>query len=271
MTQVACFDTAFHAAMPREATTYPLPSQWRDRWPIRRYGFHGLSHAYAVRRAGHLIGDDTGALRVVSCHLGSGASLCAARGGRSLDTTMGFTPLDGLVMATRSGALDPGLVLWLIANSDGGFDEINRGLEERSGLMGLAGGSGDMRDVVARRGRGDATAVLAFDVYLHRLAREIAAMTPAIGGLDVLVFTGGVGEHSPEVRAEVACRLDFLGVRLDPEHNEATEPADRDISAPGAAVRTVVVESREDLEIASQTRRLLSQIEDTPKPARPDR
>jgi acetate kinase len=255
--QVACFDTAFHAAMPSEAATYPLPPEWRQRWPIRRYGFHGLSHAYALRRAARLVAGDAESLRVVSCHLGSGASLCAARGGRSLDTTMGFTPLDGLVMASRPGAIDPGLVLWLIGNTDGGLDEVNRGLEERSGLVGLAGGSGDMRDIVTRRRRGDANAILAFDVYLHRLAREIAAMTAAIGGLDVLVFTGGVGEHSSEVRTEVARRLDFLGVRIDSASNEAIGPVDRDISPPSAAVRALVVESREDLEIARQTRSLL--------------
>ena len=254
--QVACFDTAFHAAMPSEAATYPLPPEWRQRWPIRRYGFHGLSHAYALRRAARLVAGDAESLRVVSCHLGSGASLCAARGGRSRDTTMGFTPLDGLVMASRPGAIDPGLVLWLIRNTDGGLDEVNLGLEERSGLVGLTGGSGDMRDIVTRRRQGDADAILAFDVYLHRLAREIAAMTPAIGGLDVLVFAGGVGEHSSEVRTEVARRLDFLGVRIDSASNEAIGPVDRDISPPGKAVRTVVVESREDLEIARQTRSL---------------
>ncbi len=255
--QVACFDTAFHAGMPSEAATYPLPSEWRQRWPIRRYGFHGLSHAYAARRAPDLIGVPAEDLRVVSCHLGSGASLCATRGGRSFDTTMGFTPLDGLVMASRSGAVDPGLVLWLVGNCDGGLDEVSRGLEERSGLAGLAGGVGDMRDIVTRRRRDDAAAVLAFDVYIHRLAREIAAMTPAIGGLDVLVFTAGVGEHSSEVRADVARRLGYLGTSLDRAANEATEPVDRDISAPGAAVRTVVVEAREDLEIARQARSLL--------------
>ena len=187
--QVACFDTAFHAALPLEAATYPLPAEWREQWPIRRYGFHGLSHASVVRRVPRLLGTSVEGLRIVSCHLGSGASLCATRDGHSLDTTMGFTPLDGLVMATRSGSIDPGLVLWLIGNLDGGLDEVNRGLEERSGLVGLAGGTGDMREIIERRRHGDSVAALAFDVYLHRLAAPIAAMTAAIGGLDVLVFT----------------------------------------------------------------------------------
>lgn len=256
---VACFDTTFHVTIPEAAATYALPAPWRARWPLRRFGFHGLSHAYAVRRAPEVAvlaahGDDD--LRVVSCHLGAGASLCAARGGHSRDTTMGFTPLEGLVMATRAGSVDPGLVCWLVTTGGLAADEVGRGLEQESGLAGLAG-SGDMRDVLAARGRGDEDATLAFDVYCHRLAREIAAMTAAIGGLDVLVFTGGVGEHAPEVRAEAARRLAYLGVALDDARNEAGGPADRDVSAPDAAVRTVVVEAREDLEIAAQTRRVL--------------
>ena len=252
--QVACFDTAFHAALPLEAATYPLPAEWREQWPIRRYGFHGLSHASVVQRVPRLLGTSVEGLRIVSCHLGSGASLCATRDGHSLDTTMGFTPLDGLVMATRSGSIDPGLVLWLIGNLDGGLDEVNRGLEERSGLVGLAGGTGDMREIIERRRHGDSVAALAFDVYLHRLAAPIAAMTAAIGGLDVLVFTRGVGEHSPEVRAALESRLAFLGICIDPALNAASGADDRDISAPDAAVRTLVIRSREDLEIARQTR-----------------
>ncbi len=254
---VACFDTAFHAAMPAESATYAVPEAWREKWPIRRYGFHGLSHAYAVRRAVSITGVDPGRARVVSCHLGSGASLCAAAGGRSMDTTMGFTPLDGLVMATRSGAIDPGLVLWLAARVDGGIEAVDRALERHSGLAGLTGGSGDMREVVARRRDGDADASLAFDVFQHHLAAGVGAMVPAIGGLDVLVFTGGVGEHSNVVRADLERRLAFLGVRIDATRNDATAPADRDISAPDAPVRTLVIRSREDLEIARQTRELL--------------
>lgn len=255
---VACFDTAFHAGMPTEAATYALPAEWRAEWPIRRYGFHGLSHAYAVGRAATLVGATRERLRIVSCHLGSGASLCATTDGRSMDTTMGFTPLDGLVMASRSGAIDPGLVLWLIARVDGGAEAVDRGLEERSGLVGLAGGTGDMREVVARRRDGDTAATLAFDVYQHHLAAGIGAMVPAIGGLDVLVFTGGVGEHSSDVRADLERRLAFLGVRIEATRNQATQPEDRDISASGASVRTLVIRSREDLEIARQTRALLS-------------
>lgn len=254
---VACFDTAFHATLSPAAATYALPERWRSRWPLRRFGFHGLSHAYATRRAPAVAGlTATVDLRVVTCHLGGGASLCATRGGRSADTTMGFTPLDGLVMATRSGSVDPGLVGWLMTVGGLAPREVMGALETQSGLLGLAGSS-DMREVLAARERGDAAAGLAIEVYCHRLAREVAAMTAAIGGLDLVAFTGGVGEHVPLVRAETARRLAHLGLAVDEAANEAAEPRDRDVSAPGAATRTVVVEAREDLEIAAQTRRVL--------------
>jgi len=252
---VACFDTAFHATMPDAAATYALPEAWRSRWGLRRYGFHGLSHAYAVRHAAALLGRQ--GQRVVSCHLGAGASLCAAADGRSVDTTMGFTPLEGLVMATRSGTVDPGLVLWLVTEAGLPAAEVARALEDSAGLAGLSGGSGDMRDVLAARRSGDERARLAFDVYVHRLARETAAMAAALGGLDALVFTGGIGEHAPEVRAAAAARLGFLGVAVDPQRNASTLGSDADVSADGAAVTTLVVPAREDLEIARQTRSLL--------------
>lgn len=246
---LACFDTAFHAPLPAEAHTYALPREWNARWQLRRYGFHGLSHAYAARRAGELAGSPGG--RTVSCHLGAGASLAAVRDGVCLDTTMGFTPLAGLVMVTRSGDVDPGLLMWLLQQGGVSVDELNEALEKRSGLKGLSGTSGDLRDVLAGRAAGDPDCALAFDVFVHRLCREIAAMTAAVGGLDVLVMTGGVGEHAPLVRERVADRLAYLGVRLEPDRNAAAA-GDADISAAGAAVRTVVVTAREDLEIARQ-------------------
>jgi acetate kinase len=252
--QVACFDTAFHATLPAAAATYAVPAEWRARWGLRRYGFHGLSHAYAAGRAAELI-DRSGdpKLRVVSCHLGAGASLCAARGGRSVDTTMGFTPLEGLVMATRAGSIDPGMVLWLI--TDGGMyaEDVRDALEGQSGLTGLAG-TPDMAAIVDRAAAGDEPARLAFDVYTRALTHAVAAMVASLGGLDVLVFTGGVGEHAPAVRAAAADRLAHLGIALDPERNKATCDHDRTVSPTGAAVRTLVVEAREDLEIARQVR-----------------
>ena len=248
---VACFDTAFHAQLPPEAATYPLPAAWRERFGLRRYGFHGLSHAYAARRARELLSLGAGT-RVVTCHLGAGASLAAVRDGRSLDTTMGFTPLEGIVMATRSGSVDPGLVLWLI---DQGLTpgEVQDGLEQHAGLLGLAG-TADMREVLARE---DADARLALDVYLHRLVAGVGAMAAALGGLDALVFTGGVGERSPAVRAGAAARLRFLGVALDPGRNERAD-RDADISAGAASVRCAVIAAREDLEMARQARAALA-------------
>jgi acetate kinase len=240
---VACFDTAFHATLPAAAATYALPAAWRERFGLRRFGFHGLSHAYASRRAA--------AARVVSCHLGAGASLAAVRDGVCVDTTMGFTPMEGLVMATRSGSVDPGLVLWLLRHGLDA-DALERGLDREGGVKGLAGDA-DMQAVLSRA---DAEARLALDVYVHRLRAAIAAMAAAMDGVDTVVFTGGVGEHAPAIRARVAAGLGFLGVALDADAN-ARASEDADVSAPGAAVRTLVVTAREDLEVAREVRRLL--------------
>lgn len=252
---VACFDTAFHATLPPAAATYALPRAWRERWPLRRFGFHGLSHAYVARRASGLLGRGPGDLRIVSCHLGAGASLCAIAGGRSVDTTMGFTPLEGLVMATRSGSVDPGLPLWLVEHAGLGAHEVARALEHESGLLGLAG-TADLREVLRRAEDGDAAAVLARDVHAHRLRAGIAAMTASLGGLDALVFTGGAGERAAAVRAAAAEGLAFLGVAVDAARNARARP-DAEIGADGAAVRTLVLAAREDLEIARQVRALL--------------
>ena len=251
---VACFDTAFHATLPDAASTYAIPAPWRA-LGARRYGFHGLSHAWASRRALE-VGDLPASARIVTCHLGGGASLAAVAGGRSVDTTMGLTPLDGLVMASRSGSVDPGLVLWLQQDRGLSADEVSDALERRSGLIGLCG-TGDMREVTARAEAGDAAATLAFGVYLHRLRAGIAAMSAALGGVDALVFTGGVGEGSAAVRAGAAAGLAFLGVDIDEAANTAGAP-DRRLSPPGAAVSTIVVEAREDLEIARGVRAALA-------------
>lgn len=269
---VACFDTAFHATIPAAAATYALPREWRQRWALRRYGFHGLSHSYCARRSAELAGagqppagtgagpaaGTAAALRVITCHLGAGASLAAVCGGESVDTTMGFTPLEGLVMATRSGSVDPGLVLWLAEHAGTPPAELAATLEHRSGLVGLAG-SADMRTVVADAAAGGQDARLAFDVYIHRLRAGIGAMAAALGGLDVLAFTGGVGENSPAVRSAAAAGLGFLGVRLDPARNAggARGQPDRDIGHSGAPVRTFVIAAREDIEIAGQVRAVL--------------
>jgi acetate kinase len=249
---VACFDTAFHTTIPPAAATYAVPREWQQRYGVRRYGFHGLSHAYCSRRAIEL----TGARRLVTCHLGAGASLAAVVDGRSVDTTMGFTPLEGLVMATRSGTVDPGLVLWLEEHQHQAPQDIAGALERRSGLLALAG-TADMREVEARVTAGDAEARLALDVYVHRLVISIGAMAAAAGGVDGLVFTGGVGENSAGVRYRTAERLGHLGIAIDPAGNDG-DGADRDITADGAPVRTLVIAAREDVQIARETRAALS-------------
>lgn len=269
---VACFDTAFHATLPEEAVAYALPQHWVARWGLRRFGFHGLSCSWAWARTAEQLGWAPGEGRAVICHLGAGASATAVAGGRSLDTTMGFTPLEGLVMATRAGDVDPGLVVWLLEQ---GLEVsvLSDGLEHRSGLAGLwRDPDGDLRSLLAARREGDAGAARAMGVYTHRLRAKVAAMAAATGGLDALVFTGGVGEHAPEVRAETCAGLAFLGVALDDALNQAeaeTEAARdlsapgapeavRDLSAPSALVRTLVVPAREDAVIAAECRRLLA-------------
>lgn len=253
---VACFDTAFHSRMPAAASTYAIPAEWRERYGLKRYGFHGFSHAYASRRAGEMLDRPLGELKVVTCHLGAGASLAAVRHGRSVDTTMGFTPLEGLVMATRSGTVDPGLLLYLQRHAGLTESELTDGLDRRGGLLGLAG-TPDMREIIERLHQGDERAELALDVYIHRLRAMIASMAAAMGGIDVLVFTGGVGENAPAVRAATVAGLQFLGLEIGPTLN-ASVGADADISAPTARVHTLVIKAREDVEVAREVRRVLS-------------
>lgn len=253
---VACFDTGFHATLPVGASTYALPREWNERWRLRRYGFHGLSHEYVAGRSAELLRRPLSELRLVTCHLGGGASLCAIVGGRSVDTTMGFTPLAGVVMQVRSGSVDPGLLLWLQQQAGVTVDELAETLEHRSGLAGLSGTSGDLREVMTAVEAGDLSATAAIEVYVHRLVREIGAMVASAGGVDALVFTGGVGQHSPRLREAVASRLAWLGLALDPERNDAGE-ADVDIATPRSAVRALVIETREELIAAAAATELL--------------
>ena len=248
---VACFDTAFHAGLPTSAAAYALPADWVRQHGLRRFGFHGLSHAHVARTVAELTGRRD--MRIVSCHLGAGASLAAICDGRSVDTTMGFTPLDGLVMATRSGSVDPGLLVWLLREANISIEELNFGLEYRSGLLGLSG-TPDMRVLLARD---DDTARTALGVYIHRLRAAIASMAAAMNGLDVLAFTGGVGERAAPVRAAAAAGLGFLGVALDEARN-ADARADTGIADAGSAVDVFVIEAREDAEIARLVQDLLA-------------
>ncbi len=253
--QVAVFDSAFHATLPPEAYVYPGPAEWLDEG-IRRFGFHGISHRYVSRRAALLLGRRVEDLKLITCHLGNGCSLAAIRGGRSVDTTMGFTPLEGVMMGTRSGSIDPGILIHLMRQRGYSADDLDRILNRESGLKGLAGGKGDMRDVIAGTERGDERARLALDVFVHRLSAGIGAMLAALGGLDALVFTGGIGENVPLVRERACLRFEFLGLRVDAAKN-ALGP-ERDVSAAGSAIRVLAIRTEEDWEIARETRRVVA-------------
>lgn len=248
--QVAVFDTGFHRQIPLSAAVYPGPYEWYESG-IRRYGFHGINHQYCAERAAQMLDADVKALRIVSCHLGNGCSVTAIQGGRSIDTTMGFTPLDGLMMGTRSGSVDPGILTYLMRHNNLDAHGIDRLLNQQSGLLGVSGLSSDMRDILIGIQQGHKRARLAFDIYVHRLRAAIGGMAAVLGGMDALVFTAGVGENSAEVRAEVCRGLEFLGVRLDDEAN--TRPSlDQDVSVPRSRVRVLVIRAEEDWVIAKE-------------------
>ncbi|WP_153037164.1 acetate/propionate family kinase [Amycolatopsis sp. YIM 10] len=253
---VACFDTAFHATLPEAAAHYPLPRAWTRQNRLHRYGFHGLSCQYAVRRAAELLGRSASAVQLLCCHVGAGVSVTAVKNGRSVDTSMGFTPLEGAVMATRSGSVDPGLLLHVMATAPMSPEEMADALNHRSGLAGMSGTSGDLRAVLAAMAAGDQDAKLAYQVYLHRLRREIGAAAMSLDRLDAVVFTGGVAEYQPEVIHELTAGLAVLGVRA----GDALAPAGEDclLSEPDAAVAVLRVVPREDLEIARGAEDVLS-------------
>ncbi|GHF10540.1 acetate/propionate family kinase [Pseudolysinimonas yzui] len=255
--QVAVFDTAFHATLPPEAYTYAIDAAVAARYQVRRYGFHGTSYRYVTRRAAELLGRPLEQLRQVVLHLGNGASAAAVAGGRSINTSMGMTPLEGLVMGTRSGDLDPAVLVHL--QRVGGFDAtaLDDMLNRSSGLKGL-GGHSDMRDLIRAIDSGDEAAALAFEVYVHRVQRYIAAYAADLGGIDALVFTAGVGENSALVRARAVERLGFLGIVVDAGLNAAPSSAPRFISPDGSPVAVLVVPTNEELQIAFDTVAVIS-------------
>ncbi len=263
LVQVACFDTSFHSTLPPKAATYALPRRWREELGIRRYGFHGFSHQWASMRAAELLDRPLSSTRLVTAHIGAGASLAAVQGGRSVDTTMGFTPLAGVVMATRPGDVDPGALLWAIRHGIG-IDQAEDDLEHYSGLLGLSGRSGDLREVIEGVDQGDEACAAAYDAYVYRLQREIGSMVVALGGLDALVFTGGAGEGSARLRADVCAGLGALGVPVPETGGQANGGpgrapiSDRLVSRRGASPAVVVVTAREDVMIARSVRRVLA-------------
>jgi acetate kinase len=253
--QAAVFDTGFHRRMMDAAAIYPGPYEWAERG-IRRYGFHGINHQYCMERAAQVLGRKVDELRIVSCHLGNGCSLAAIRDGHSEDTTMGFTPLEGLMMGTRSGSIDPGILTFLLREEKLTGVQLDELLNKKSGLLGISGISSDMRQIVDAMKQGNTRAKLAFDIFVHRLRSGIAAMVASIGGMDVLVFTAGIGENSPEVRAAACANLGFLGVTLDATKNQ-TSSRDEDLSAPGSRMRVLVLRAQEDWAIAKECWKLL--------------
>lgn len=248
--QVAVFDTAFHAQLSPAAFVYPGPYEWLENG-IRRYGFHGISHQYCARRAADILGQDLADLRLISCHLGNGCSLAAIRGGWSVDTTMGFTPLEGLMMGSRSGSIDPGILIHLLKQSDFTAEKLDGILNRNSGLKGISGVSSDLRQIGDAIAQGNQRAQLALDIYIHRLRAGIGAMLASLGGLDALIFTAGVGENSAIVRAAACEAFGFIGLKLDGDKNQHSS-IDRDIAAVDSAVRILVIHTQEDWEIARE-------------------
>src|SRR6202158_5478081 len=255
--QVAVFDTGFHSRLPQPAAVYPGPYEWLAQG-IRRYGFHGLNHQYCAERTAQLLGKDLRSLKLVTCHLGNGCSLAAIRDGRSVDTTMGFTPLEGLMMGTRSGSVDPGILTYLMRRGQLTGEQLDNLLNTKSGLLGISGISGDMRQIVAAMKDGHPRAKLAFEIFVHRLQGGIGAMLAVLNGIDVLVFTAGIGENSPEVRAAACANFAFLGLKIDAAKNLQLS-VDQDISLTESPVRVLIVRAQEDWAIARDCWRLISE------------
>ncbi|BAU06156.1 acetate/propionate family kinase [Fischerella sp. NIES-3754] len=254
--QVAVFDTGFHSHIPLSAAVYPIPYVWYEKEGIRRYGFHGISHQYCSQRAAQLLGKDLNSLRLITCHLGNGCSLTAIKDGKSIDTTMGFTPLDGLMMGTRSGSLDPGILIYLLRKQGIDADKLDDILNYDSGLKGISGISGDMRAIQTAIGEGNTRAQLAFDMYIHRLRSHIGSMLAVLGGLDAIVFTGGIGENHSLTRSAACEAFAFLGLKLDETKNQAS-PKDQDIAAADSSIRVLVIQTQEDWAIAQECWHLL--------------
>jgi acetate kinase len=255
--QVAVFDTAFHQKMPPVAYIYGIPFVLYKKYGIRRYGFHGTSHFYVSRRAGQLMGKSINELKIITCHLGNGASMAAVDQGISVDTSMGFTPLEGLLMGTRSGDLDPAVILHIMAREELSLHEATTLLNKHSGMQGISGVSSDMRDIMEEANKGNAGAKLTLDIYCYRIRKYIGAYAAAMGGLDVLIFTAGVGENAPVVRKKACENLEFLGIRIDNQRNEEMIRKEGMICANDSKVKVWVIPTNEELVIAQDTERIV--------------
>ncbi len=248
--QVAVFDTAFHRSLPLQATVYPGPYDWYEQG-IRRYGFHGTSHQYCSERTAHILGRDLDTLRIINCHLGNGCSLAAIQHGHSIDMTMGFTPIDGLMMGTRTGSIDPGILTYLMREQHATAEQLDQVLNKQSGFIGISGISSDLRLVEQARAQGNERATLAIDMFIYRLRFFMGAMLASLGGVDAITFTAGIGENDAEVRARACEGFAFLNLKIDPEKNAAS-PVDQDIAMADSTVRILVVHTEEDWQIAKE-------------------
>ena len=253
--QVAVFDTAFHRSIPDAAAIYPGPYEWVEQ-DIIRYGFHGISHQYCAERTADILGKDLQSLRIITCHLGNGCSLAAIKNGRSIDTTMGFTPLDGLMMGSRSGSVDPGILIYLLEQKICTVKDLDNLLNKASGLSGISGISGDMRQIKAAISQGNQRAQLAYDIYVHRLRSSIGAMLASLGGLDALVFTGGIGENASGIRQAACEAFEFLGIQIDVVKN-MNKPVDKDITTSDSPIKALVIHTQEDWQIARECYRFV--------------
>jgi len=255
--QTAIFDTSFHSNMPKYAYLYAIPMRFYRDYRIRRYGFHGTSHYYVAHRVAQLVGRPIEELKIITCHLGNGCSISAVKGGRSIDTSMGFTPLEGLIMGTRSGDLDPAIPLYLMRNLNYTAEEVDDILNKESGLLGISEFSNDMRDIMKAAEEGNQNAKLAMEMFCYRIKKYIGAYTAIMNGLDILVFTAGIGENEPEIRLMVCDNMDYLGIKIDPQKNNF-KGQEREISTPDSKVKVWVVPTNEELVIARETARLIS-------------
>jgi acetate kinase len=259
--QVAVFDTAFHQKMPRKAFLYGIPYSLYSQYRIRRYGFHGTSHLYVANRASEMLGRDLSEIKLITCHLGNGCSMTAVDGGVSVDTTMGFTPLEGLLMGTRSGDIDASIILYIVGKEELSLSEAGTLLNKHSGLQGISGISSDMREIIAEMKADDKKARYAFDVFCYRIKKYIGAYAAAMGGLDAVVFTGGIGENSSEVRKAACDNLQVLGITIDDRLNESGEE-DRSISTAGSDTSVLVIHTNEELVIALDTLDIVRKLEE---------
>ena len=258
--QVGVYDTAFHQEMPPHAYIYGIPYIFYKKYGIRRYGFHGTSHRYVSDRAAQMLGKPLKDLKIVTCHLGNGASIAAISGGKSVDTSMGFTPLEGLLMGTRSGDLDPAIILHIMSREELTLNEGNTLLNKHSGLAGISGVSSDMSEIISSAKDGHANAKLALDVFCYRIKKYIGSYAAAMGGLNAVVFTAGVGENAPVVRAQCVEGLEFLGLKVDGKKNTGVDGKETDISSADATVRTLVIPTNEELVIALDTEEICSKL-----------